>query len=199
MCNFLVLLHSSRLILLTCVASSAVVVSGENVCHLRSDLNECWAFHPGFHHLSFGQCQILHSEWSFTHTYARTTHTHTKDRGGWEEEDKKMRDSRRRVKWWENMLPRSTCCCAEHTSILLYVPWQTKHASTMPSSDKLQCLTCFLITQSQIHLIQVLSMPTNNAKYAATGNTVCGKCDVAKKQNKVGSDYPAKGLKTPPN
>lgn len=25
------------------------------------------------------------------------------------------------------------------------------------------------------------------------------KCDVAKKQNKVGSDYPAKGLKTPPN
>lgn len=143
MCNFLVLLHSSRLILLTCVASSAVVVSGENVCHLRSDLNECWAFHPGFHHLSFGQCQILHSEWSFTHTYARTTHTHTLRTEGVE---------KRKIRRWETaeggLNGGRTCCPGAHAAV------QSTHPSCFMSPGKPNMLQqCHLVTSYSASLV----------------------------------------------
>lgn len=157
--------HSTA-ILLTCVASSAVVVSGGNVCHLRSHLNECWAFHPGFHHLSFGQCHMLHSEWSFTHT-----HTHTQRLRCWAEKDKKMRDRGRSgggINDWR------MCCPGAHAAV------QSTHPSCFISPDELNTLQqCHLVTRYRvsscirrplINLIQTLSMPTNKARDAATGN-----------------------------
>lgn len=156
MCNFLKLLRNSWLILLTCVASSAVVVSGERVCHLRPGLNECRAFHPGFHHLCFARCQILHSGWPRVCDSHRLmlTHTLTKDRRDWKEKDKKMRDSRRRVNGGRTSCPGAHAAVQSTHPSCFMLPGKPNTLRPCHLVASYRISSCFLMTQSQKNLIQ---------------------------------------------
>lgn len=142
------------------------ICCGPSVCHLRSDFNKCWAFHPGFHHLSFGQCQML----PVSHHSHR--HTHAPRRGG--DGKRREKDRKRRDRGGEINV-RGTCCLRAHVAVqssihpALYSTGKPKHASTMPSSDCLRGSIGFLITKSQTFLHQVKDKPTNNSKCAITG------------------------------